>query len=57
MQRHCTPLQHDIELHQKDLRINLEMVHILGPGTEAILEADTLLALSLIVDIWVYNGP
>ena len=50
------PLQRDTELHQKDLRINLETVQILGPGTEVILEADTNLALSLIVRFYASDG-
>ena len=50
------PLQLSTELHQKDLRINLKTGHILGPGTEAILEADTNLALSLIVAFSASDG-
>ena len=46
---HARPLQYGSELHQKDLRINLVLVHILGPETELFYEADTFLALSLIV--------
>ena len=45
------PLQQNTELHQKDLRINLELVHILGMVHEAVSRADMFLALSLIVDI------
>ena len=37
------------ELHQKDLRINLDFLQFLGPGNRGIPEADTFLALSLIV--------
>ena len=48
--RYTVPaLQFNTELHQKDLRINLEMVHIWDPENEAYLRADTNLALSLIV--------
>ena len=43
------PLQQTDELHQKDLRINLYLLQILGPGIEVISAADTFLALSLIV--------
>ena len=49
------PLHFSDELHQKDLRIIPETVHILGPETEAYLRADTFLALSLIVAISVYR--
>ena len=31
-------------------------LHILGPGYEAVSEADTFLALSLIVEFWVYRA-
>ena len=51
------PLQHSIELHQKDLRIMTLFLHILGPGNEGISEADTFLALSLIVPLSVYRDP
>ena len=44
------------ELHQKDLRINSKTGHILGPEIEVILEADTFLALSLIVEFMVSGG-
>ena len=44
------------QLHQKDLRINLELVQILGPGNQWYLEADTNLALSLIVGFYVSRG-
>ena len=47
------PLQHDDELHQKDLRINLEIGHIWDPENEAYLRADMFLALSLIVAVYV----
>ena len=47
------PLQYNDELHQKDLRINPESVHILGPENELFLRADTKLALSLIVAFYV----
>ena len=52
-----SPLQRADELHQKDLRINLFLGHILGPGTEANLRADTFLALSLIVPYSVLRDP
>ena len=52
----ASPLQYASELHQKDLRINLEYCHILGLRTEANLRADTLLALSLIVGFYVSRG-
>ena len=51
------PLQYSVELHQKDLRILLVLLQILGPGLRSYLEADTFLALSLVVAIWVHNGP
>ena len=44
------PFQQRDELHQKDLRINLDFLHILGPGYEGYLQADMFLALSLIVE-------
>ena len=43
------PLQYSDELHQKDLRIMPVLLHIQGPENEAVLEADTFLALFLIV--------
>ena len=45
----ANPLQHADELHQKDLRKLPYFLHILGPGTEVYLQADTFLALSLVV--------
>ena len=50
------PLHQNTELHQKDLRINLKSVHILGPENELFLAADTNLALSLIVRFSVSRG-
>ena len=50
------PLQYASELHQKDLRINLVLLHIWDPENEAVLRADTFLALFLIVGIHV-PGP
>ena len=44
------PFHRADELHQKDLRINLIFLQILGLRTEGILRADTFLALSLIVE-------
>ena len=49
MQYRPRPLQLRNELHQKDLRINLILLQILGPENEVYLEADTFLALFLIV--------
>ena len=54
--RECQRLQHSAELHQKDLRINLKYGHIQDPENETVLEADTFLALSLIVEILVSDG-
>ena len=45
----ASPLQQMSELHQKDLRINPLYLHILGPGSEGYLRADTFLALFLVV--------
>ena len=50
-------LQYSDELHQKDLRIMPLFVHISGPENEAVLGADTFLALSLIVAYSVYRDP
>ena len=44
------------ELHQKDLRIMPVLVQIWAPENEAVLEADTILALSLIVAISLSRG-
>ena len=52
----CQRLQENAELHQKDLRINLKLVHIWDPENEAVLGADTFLALSLIVPLLVSRG-
>ena len=52
-----SPFHGGVELHQKDLRINLVFLQILGPGIELILQADTFLALSLIVGISLSRGP
>ena len=52
-----TPLQFQGELHQKDLRINLKTVQILGLRMRPVLEADTFLALSLIVAIYHARDP
>ena len=49
-------LHGNTELHQKDLRINLKSVQISGPENELFLEADTNLALSLIVRFYVSRG-
>ena len=43
------PLQHGVELHQKDLRINLVLVHFWDPEIKLFLRADMFLALILIV--------
>ena len=43
------PFHHASELHQKDLRIIPVFLHISGPGNQWYLEADTFLALFLIV--------
>ena len=43
------PLHASVELHQKDLRINMVLLQIQGPENEADLRADTNLALFLIV--------
>ena len=51
------PLHRNLELHQKDLRINLKYVQILGPGYEVILRADMFLALSLIVLFYHARDP
>ena len=51
-----TPLQYTAELHQKDLRINLVLVHILGLRMRHVLRADTFLALFLIVGFYVSRG-
>ena len=50
------PLHHSDELHQKDLRIIPVSVHILGPENELFIEADTFLALSLVVAKTVSGG-
>ena len=50
------PLQRDTELHQKDLRINPYLVQIQGPGIRPYLQADTFLALFLIVVFYVSRG-
>ena len=50
------PLQHSGELHQKDLRINQYFMHIQGPENEAVSEADTFRALSLIVEFYTSGG-
>ena len=51
-----TPLQHEAELHQKDLRIIAEFLHISDVRNSGILRADMFLALSLIVGFWVSDG-
>ena len=50
------PLHRNTDLHQKDLRIMPQFLQILRSGIEVIPEADTFLALSLIVEIWVSDG-
>ena len=50
------PLQRTTELHQKDLRIIALFLQISGSRNKGILEADTLLALSLIVAFSVSDG-
>ena len=52
----CQRLQQNTELHQKDLRILLVFMHILGPENEAVLQADMFLALSLIVRFYTWEG-
>ena len=47
------PLQLADELHQKDLRIIPYLLHFLGLRLRHVSEADTFLALSLIVGIYV----
>ena len=54
--KQCQRLHRNDELHQKDLRINVDFMHILGPENERVLRADMFLALSLIVSIYV-PGP
>ena len=52
----ASPLQRADELHQKDLRINQYLVHFWDPENEAVSEADTFLALFLIVGFSVSQG-
>ena len=52
-----SPLQRADELHQKDLRIFPDFVHISGPGNQWYLRADTFRALSLIVEFNVPRDP
>ena len=47
------PFHSRAELHQKDLRIIRYFLQILGPGNEVNSQADTFLALSLIVAFYV----
>ena len=49
-------LQYSTELHQKDLRINPYLGHIWDPEIKVFLEADTFLALSLIVRVYASDG-
>ena len=51
-----SPFHSRVELHQKDLRILPVFLHILGPGNQLYLEADTFLALFLIVVFSVSRG-
>ena len=53
---YASRLQQRAELHQKDLRISLYLVHIQGPENEADLRADMFLALFLIVAFYA-SGP
>ena len=51
------PLQQLVELHQKDLRINLVLGHFLGLRIRHVLRADTFLALFLVVGFNVPRDP